>query len=69
MELKAQNAQALRMGQEFLVELAWKRMLTQDGSPLGKGPTGDMQADWLAQNLAHELGARMDSNTGGGHVS
>jgi hypothetical protein len=69
MELSTQSAQALRMGQEFLVEMVWKRMLTQDGSPLGKGPAGDMQADWLAQNLAQELGGPADPKVGGGHVA
>jgi hypothetical protein len=67
MDMGVQNAEALRMGQDFLVELAWKRMLTQEGMPMAKGACGSVQADWLAQNLAHELSGQMGSRMEGGH--
>jgi hypothetical protein len=67
MDLAMQRTEALRMGQDLLVELAWKRMLTQEGMPMAKGPYGSVQADWLAQNLAHELSGQMGSRTEVGH--
>lgn len=67
MDMASDKAQALRMGSEMLAELAWKRMLSQDGGLLGKGVMGEVQTDWLAQTLAKEMGARMAPTTGGSH--
>jgi len=69
MDMQADRTQALRLGGEMLAELAWKKVLSQDGGLLGKGILGEVQSDWLAQNLAKEMGAKLVPDTEVGHGS
>jgi hypothetical protein len=67
MDLQAEKTQALRMAGEMLAEMAWKKVLSQDGGLLGKGVMGEVQSDWLAQNLAKDMGAKLVPDKEGSH--
>jgi hypothetical protein len=57
----------MRMAGEMLAEMAWKKVLSEDGGLLGKGVMGEVQSDWLAQNLAKDMGAKLVPGAEGGH--